>query len=120
MGRRLSKHRNQPITGHDENTWGASQEPWPWVRGMRQEAEVSLWHMGSMQTSPPGHLLSSAQLACSVLCLWEFSPEAINENIALSYLLSPTKHPVAMEFPIDSHKDAYACYSEGIDCAITM
>lgn len=49
-----------------------------------------------------------------------FHLRLLKENISLSYIFSPRKHPLGTEFPIDSSEDAYDCYSEFINCNIAI
>lgn len=64
------------------------------------------------------HFKSTAGIFSSVSVV--FHLRLLKENISLSYIFSPRKHPLGTEFPIDSSEDAYGCYSEFINCNIAI
>lgn len=77
---------------------------------MRKDVEGILGYMGSTQTSLQGHLLTNAQLGCFAL---NFHLRPSKENFLLSYLFCLRRPPLSMESLIDSHTDAYGCYTTG-------
>lgn len=77
VGMMVSKHGTRTFT-KSMKTHGCVPKDKFFVSWMRALGEVSLWHRGSMQTSPWGHFLCTD--GCSALCFWKFSLRSSKEN----------------------------------------
>lgn len=122
----VSRNGHEPIT-EDMKTSGScftkwqlraitkSQKSCPSARGMRQEAVCGL-HMDLATRSAV--VKGMGRMFSAVTGNFHLRPS--KENISLPCFFSLRKQPWPMEFPIDSHKGPYGCYSEFIDWNIII